>query len=209
MGIIQDGGPGLGEGVPNTDKPGSLALSQSSRGATDPVELFNAIENAVQVGQSCSGAKNSLVETACSRYARPAYVFCSSDLEDGLVAAAERQVAMTGSLPTEEVMRAQARQIMGVAEGVPTPADDPELMSKFHWHLLKKMPNARVPPKLQQLLPQQQAMNTNTAFLDAQYSEQELDSVFQNMDFEFGGDGMLKQGAEEHDGGVSLSLSTF
>jgi hypothetical protein len=61
------------------------------------------------------------------RYAAPASVFCSRDLENGL-GEYVRLALKEGVVPTDEQLRAKARSILGVER---TAADDGELLEKF------------------------------------------------------------------------------
>lgn len=88
-------------------------------------------------------AKNSYVESLASHNSRPATVFCSRELENGLVRAVERGVEQTGHVPSAGALRAHARAILG--PGVDSPADDPDLMDRFQRMMLAKMPHARLP----------------------------------------------------------------
>lgn len=61
------------------------------------------------------------------RWQKPATVFCSRDLENGLGAFVKAQLA-NGVVPSDEELRAKAREILGVGE---TAADDVQLLEKF------------------------------------------------------------------------------
>jgi hypothetical protein len=61
------------------------------------------------------------------RWQKPASVFCSRDLENGLGEFVKSQVA-GGVVPSDETLRAKAREILGVQE---TAADDVQLLEKF------------------------------------------------------------------------------
>ena len=67
------------------------------------------------------------VKTLCSRYQPPAQVFCSRDLENQLQQLISEGMA-TGVLPTDDQLRAKAREVLGVPK---TAADDTELLEKF------------------------------------------------------------------------------
>ena len=61
------------------------------------------------------------------RWQKPATVFCSRDLEDGLSEYVKSQVA-SGVVPSDVSLRAKAKEILGVQE---TAADDAQLLEKF------------------------------------------------------------------------------
>lgn len=61
------------------------------------------------------------------RWQKPATVFCSRDLENGLGEFVKSQLA-TGVVPTDDALRTKAREILGVQE---TAADDVQLLEKF------------------------------------------------------------------------------
>ena len=61
------------------------------------------------------------------RWQKPATVFCSRELEKGLGEFVKACVA-NGNVPSDEALRAKAREILGVQD---TAADDVELLEKF------------------------------------------------------------------------------
>jgi hypothetical protein len=61
------------------------------------------------------------------RWQKPAAIFSSRDLEDGLGAFVQAEMAQ-GAIPTDEALRAKAREILSVNE---TAADDVLLLEKF------------------------------------------------------------------------------
>lgn len=140
-------------------------------------------------------AVSSFVENMRSRYARPATIFCSRELEDGLVRMSEQSVAETGYLPSATALRARAREILGSSAALPTPADDPELMDKFQRWMMEKMANTKKPGENEKQ--QQENVAAGPSFLDVQLSDEELGNMLQDMDFD------LAMG--EYDGEVSLA----
>lgn len=71
---------------------------------------------------------NRFLKTLNQRYAVPAKVFCSRELENGLTEYVKREMTKTGVLPTDDELRDRARQIMSMQK---TAADDPILLEKF------------------------------------------------------------------------------
>ena len=61
------------------------------------------------------------------RWQKPAMVFCSRDLENGLGTFVKSEIAK-GVVPTDEQLRAKAKEILGVQD---TAADDMQLLGKF------------------------------------------------------------------------------
>lgn len=61
------------------------------------------------------------------RYQKPAAVFCSRELENGLNAFV-KEITDVGLFPTDDMLRTKAREIMKTDI---TPADDPVLLEKF------------------------------------------------------------------------------
>jgi hypothetical protein len=61
------------------------------------------------------------------RWQKPASVFCSRDLENGLNEFVSAEMAK-GDVPSDEALRTRAREILGVDR---TPADEAELLEKF------------------------------------------------------------------------------
>ncbi|KAL2754482.1 hypothetical protein ACRALDRAFT_209853 [Sodiomyces alcalophilus JCM 7366] len=68
------------------------------------------------------------LETFDTRYPRPATVFCSRELEAGLVAFVRGEVASGRGFPDDGSLRARARSILGT---LGTAADDEVLLGKF------------------------------------------------------------------------------
>ena len=62
-----------------------------------------------------------------SRYPQPAVVFCARELETGLGDFVRDEIAK-GLVPTDEALKARAREILGVQS---TAADDVQLLEKF------------------------------------------------------------------------------
>jgi hypothetical protein len=67
------------------------------------------------------------LESVCERWQKPAAVFCSRELEDGLNEYVKSEMA-NGSCPSDDALRAKAREIVGIEH---TAADDVQLLEKF------------------------------------------------------------------------------
>lgn len=206
VGIIKEG-PGLPKGY-------AWALEQGGSGFAPPyafpkghVEPFSDkvqvnMRHGAKTFTAGQSAANSFLETLTSDNCRPGNVFCSRELETGLVDFVERKVGDSGQLPSDEALQERAKQIVHSPQ---TAADDPILLQKFKDRMLEKLPHALpaadadAPP----LLP------TN---MDVNISDEELGNMLQDMDFAFNaadmsmdtgmGTGMLEE--NEDAGGVSL-----
>ena len=69
----------------------------------------------------------NFLESMPQRWQKPAIIFCSRDLEHGLNEFVKTEMAR-GDAPSDEALRAKAREILGVER---TPADEVELLEKF------------------------------------------------------------------------------
>jgi hypothetical protein len=67
------------------------------------------------------------LQSMSERWQKPATVFCSRELENGLGEFVKSSLAK-GDVPSDEQLRAKAREILGVQE---TAADDAQLLDKF------------------------------------------------------------------------------
>lgn len=68
------------------------------------------------------------IETFSSRYDRPASVFCSRELESGLISFVETEMACGAGFPSDEAIRLRGREILSCDK---TAADDPDLLARF------------------------------------------------------------------------------
>jgi hypothetical protein len=75
-----------------------------------------------------TSAVNDYLQNFVVRQEPPAVVFCSRELEKGLIDFALERTALTGQMPADEELKARARQILGVQS---TAADDEVLLNKF------------------------------------------------------------------------------
>lgn len=78
--------------------------------------------------ESEANTANHFLRTFTQRYAAPAKIFCSRELEKGLTEYVKREVQKLGVFPADAQLRARARDIMSMQK---TPCDDPTLLGKF------------------------------------------------------------------------------
>lgn len=144
-------------------------------------------------------AANHFLETLLSENSRPANVFCSRELESGLVEFVQKKVTDTGRLPTDSAMQTRARDILNTTE---TAADDPVLLEKFKTWMMSKMPRA-LPADGDKTDQQPSLLPSN---MDVNITDAELGDILNDMDFDFDIN-MLQTDIQEQDeelGGVSL-----
>lgn len=79
-----------------------------------------------------SETANKFLQSFTTRYAKPATVFCSRELENGLTDYVRTAVVQNGqSFPDDNALRTKACEILGRTAQHGTPADDKELLGKF------------------------------------------------------------------------------
>lgn len=78
--------------------------------------------------ESEASTANHFLQTFTQRYAAPAKIFCSRELENGLTEYVKREVRKSGVFPADAQLRARARDIMSMQK---TACDDPILLGKF------------------------------------------------------------------------------
>lgn len=71
---------------------------------------------------------NRFLQTFTQRYAAPAKVFCSRELENGMTEYVKRELQTNGVFPSDEKIRQRAQEVMSMQK---TPCDDPVLLGKF------------------------------------------------------------------------------
>ncbi|KID98463.1 C2H2 type zinc finger containing protein, partial [Metarhizium majus ARSEF 297] len=204
VGIAKDPGPGLPKGY-------SWSLSQGGSGFAPPyaypkgsVEPFlEDVEVNMRDGakpfKAGHDAANQFLETLLSENSRPANVFCSRELEAGLVQFVKKNVTDTGRLPTDAAMQMRARDIVNAIE---TAADDPVLLEKFKAWMKNQLPHA-LPADDDQTSQQPSLLPMN---MDMNITDAELGDILNDMDFDFDVN-TLDTGVQEQDeesGGVSL-----
>ncbi|EMT74449.1 Homeobox protein 4 [Fusarium odoratissimum] len=92
----------------------------------DKVEIF--IGNNATPFETNQALLDWYIEAFPSRYDRPATVFCSRELESGLVGFVEAEIARGAGFPSDEALKLRGREILGSDT---TAADDPSLLDKF------------------------------------------------------------------------------
>ncbi len=80
--------------------------------------LFRANQNTVA----------NYIDDLESRYSRPAAIFCSRELELGMIEYVRKELSQSVSFPSDEALRAHARSVLGTDL---TAADDTTLLAKF------------------------------------------------------------------------------
>lgn len=135
-GILQTAGPGLTQDVLQwnvTDGGTGFAppyVCLSPQVTLEPLQenpkIFCREES--KPFEPDAATANRYLKTLNQRYAAPAKVFCSRELESGLTEYVKREVSKTGVLPSDDELRDRARQIMSMQK---TAADDPTLLEKF------------------------------------------------------------------------------
>lgn len=124
------------------------------------------------------------VETITARYQRPATIFCSRELEAGLVSYVRSAVASGDGFPSDDAIRHQARRILGTPE---TAADDAALLGKFKIFVMSQLnqkdnesPRAQGrPTPAPSALPCDMGMDLTDA---------EMDSILADMSFDMTAD---------------------
>jgi len=203
-GILKTDGPGL----PMSD---GWALESGGSGFAPPyacpkasLEPFPA-DAQVSMGQGAkslpAAIANSYIEKLTSQAARPAEVFCSRELERGLISYVEDHVACKGSMPTDAMLQTRARRIL---DSQTTPADDIDLLNKFKDMVAKKVPQAVA---AQDTIASAPAMPSN---MELNLSDEDVNNILQDMNFEFDAQdfGVAMEGLQDT-GGVSLNMAGF
>lgn len=132
-----------------------------------------------------------------SRYPRPPVMFCSKDLELGLIAFVKASVEATGRLPSTDAIRTEGKRIHKYE---PSSMDDAALVAKFQEWMTRKFPHAESPSAatVQEGESEPFFMPMN---MDVNISDEELGNILQDMDFD-----LHDQQTAEPDGGVSLAM---
>jgi len=132
----------------------------------------------------------------------PATVFCSRELENGLadyITAETAPLSGPGRFPSDDALRAKARDILGTTA---TAADDAVLLEKFKGTMREKLgqgaglggqtpaPASTGRSQSEQLLPALSAGDLGTMAmpldLDMDLTDGQLTDILQGMDFQFG-----------------------
>lgn len=208
-----------GPGLPIENK--SWNLSQGGSGFAPPycfpkTPLAPFSPTNQPTAQSCSGSRdvspsgytltapsaaNKYLQSFMTRYAKPATVFCSRELEDGLADYVRTTTVLNGQpFPDDEALRAKAREVLKCAPGQTTPADDKAVLDKFRemMTLLLADELAQKQPNAASALNMPFAENTsgiggmdvdmsnmNVDLNLDQVTQEDMDNIFQEMSFEF------------------------
>lgn len=145
----------------------------------------------------CSAA-NKFLDTLTSPNQRPAVVFCSRELEHGLIEFVEQHAALHGTLPTDDAMMKKGKELLASDM---TAADDPVLLRKFKEYALQKLPSVveAAPPPAETNTESENENDGAGAGALVTMTDAELDNILQEMEFEFDTDF-----TGVNDGGVSL-----
>lgn len=146
-GIVKDGGPGLSDGPEWAVEQGGSGFappyvfpkSQHEPFSEDVQITLQSGTKPFTAGQSVA---NSFLQDLKSRYPRPAVIFCSRELELGLIDFVKASVETTGCLPSTDAVCAEGKRVHSYE---PSPMDDGALVDKFQEWMTRKFPNARAP----------------------------------------------------------------
>jgi hypothetical protein len=129
--VPQESGPGLPVNQPSWSVGmGGTGFSPPYLNPKAPPAAFTedvAVKMHDKVYKVPAKTAGKFLQSMSERWQKPATVFCSRDLEDGLGAFVKDQMSK-GVNPTDDVLRSKAREILGVGE---TAADDVQLLEKF------------------------------------------------------------------------------
>lgn len=151
-----------------------------------------------------SGA-NGYLEHLTSLGTAPAKVFCSRELERGLMEFVEQYVADAGHMPSDARMQARGRQVLNAEV---TAAEDPALMDKFKEMMSQKFPQVSTAESGAEG-PFGMSGNMNISI-----SDEDMNNFLQDMNFEFdaqdvGGVPLFGMEGVEEGGGASLNVEGF
>ncbi|EWZ02784.1 hypothetical protein FOYG_02008 [Fusarium oxysporum NRRL 32931] len=138
----------------------------------EKVEIF--IGNNATPFETNQALLDGYIETFSSRYDRPATVFCSRELESGLVSFVEAEITRGAGFPSDEALKLRSREILGSDK---TAADDPSLLDKF---------KAWVKPLCNQWQ-DQQSVNISSTWpydVDINLTSAEIDSILADASFD-------------------------
>jgi len=167
-----------GPGLPATD--GGWNVNDGGTGFAPPyafpkaqMGLFNdkvpiELRDGARLFETESSTANKFLQTFTTRYAAPATVFCSRELERGLTEFTEGELAK-GAFPADGALQQKAREILGTPA---TAADDAVLLGKF-----KDMMQARAAGP--------QAGIQGQAIPELAMTDAELTGILEDMDFDF------------------------
>lgn len=195
---ISQGGSGF---APPYALPAQHATLQASAQAEDrsrvAVPVTAGGERQFEFEAEAATANKYLQSLAQGRLPPPGKVFCSRELETGLVEYVAGQTAPVGlgEFPSDEELRAKAREILGT-QG--TAADDPVLLGKFKDMVREKLglglgaPTTAAQSHSQSQSQQVSAASATDVFgdmapeLDLNLTDSQMVDILHDMDFHFG-----------------------
>ncbi|EFX03246.1 homeobox and c2h2 transcription factor [Grosmannia clavigera kw1407] len=143
-----------------------------------------------------SSAANKFLQSFKTRYAKPATVFCSRELENGLTYFVHTAVHNGDTFPDDMALRNKAREILGCSSssGI-TPADDGVLLAKFKEMMRTNLSEERQEASTSETaIPVDTNIETNLDFsfddtaMDLNLSsvtQTDIDTMLQDMNFDF------------------------
>ncbi|KAH7225187.1 hypothetical protein BKA60DRAFT_449300 [Fusarium oxysporum] len=164
--------PASSSGTNKTFSTAAPNMTTTTVPSSDKVEIF--IGNNATPFETNQALLDGYIETFSSRYDRPATVFCSRELESGLVGFVEAEIARGAGFPSDEVLKLRGREILGSEK---TSADDPSLLEKF---------KAWVIPFCNQWQEQQSVDISSTlpCDVDIDLTSAEIDSILADASFD-------------------------
>ncbi|KKA29911.1 hypothetical protein TD95_001473 [Thielaviopsis punctulata] len=162
VGLLCDGGPGL-----SSADNGSWSVRQGGTGFAPPFAYpkngFTEHVSSQQVVEidvrgkkfdTEGGVASKYLESLTERYPRPATIFCSRELETGLIEYVSRAVALGSGFPSDAELRTEAQRILDTQ---PTAADDAVLLQQFCNMVRQRLASAgAAPPGQPQVQPHMQ-----------------------------------------------------
>ncbi|KAF4960826.1 hypothetical protein FGADI_659 [Fusarium gaditjirri] len=160
--------PGSVETPSGTDESPMMTNRTTASPVSDKIEIF--IGNDATPFEANETLLEEYIETFSSRYARPATVFCSRELESGLIRFVEDELTRGAGFPSDEALKLRGREILGSEK---TAADDPSLLERFKaW--AKELCNQK-PVVVSSALPSD---------VDMDLTEAEIDSILADASFD-------------------------
>ncbi|OIW31991.1 hypothetical protein CONLIGDRAFT_612267 [Coniochaeta ligniaria NRRL 30616] len=190
---IFQGGSGF---APPYALPNHNATLQPSTPSTDRIAVAVRAGAMAKTFETDPATANKYIQSlAQGRLPPPAIVFCSRELENGLVEyiTAETAPFGLGHFPSDEDLRAKARDILGTQS---TAADNPVLLEKFKDMVREKLAlGLGAPTTVAKSAAAGQGVAPGSAAdglgevpldIDMNLTDSQLTDILQDMDFEFG-----------------------
>lgn len=175
----------------------SSAIAQQQAAAQGSSTVQVPLREGARYFPAAPDTANKFLETFTQRYEPPATVFCSRELENGLADFVEQRMAHN-DFPDDRLLREKACEIVGTDA---TAADDQILLEKFkemmRGRLLAPATGAERLDLSSFSVPPAPALDAQLpglpAQMDVSISDNELNDILQDMQFEFD-DGLALQG---------------